>query len=296
MKKLILLIPMVLFFTNNIFPKDCKPVDEKNVTVKMAYKFSVKGHINSMRLTIVAPHDIKDRQTVNEINFSVEPDSSYKNGNNTYAVFKLYDIDGNFTITMTAKMTIYRMIPEVNQNSDSNFANYLLAEPYIEKDKPEIKDLAATLKKKTDIETTISTFTYVQEHITYQRNAAIGADAVLKSGLGKCMDFSDLLNALLRANDIPAKSVYGMTLHEDGDPGLHAWSEVYLKKQGWILFDPTTGHSTVYRDGPNYKMRIGNKYMVLFEGRNTILGYRYNWRGEEGASVKVKNNYTMYLD
>ena len=195
-------------------------------------------------------------------------------------------------------MTIYRQIDSTNTYSDSSFAKYLAPEKFIESDKTEIIKVAATLKQKTDIETVMKTFFYVKENITYKKKEAIGAEAVLEEGVGKCMDFSDLFVALLRANKIPAKSMFGAVVDDEGGkPGYHAWPEAYLKRQGWVLFDPTSGHSEIYMDGNNFKMKIKNKYVVLFEGRNEgemhLSRYRYSCNFTSGSEIRVKESYTI---
>src|SRR4051812_2439305 len=71
---------------------------EREVNLKLIYKVSVNGHLNSMRLKMIIPDNIKNRQTINDISFSIEPDSIYKSNSNTYALFRFYDIDKSFKI------------------------------------------------------------------------------------------------------------------------------------------------------------------------------------------------------
>jgi transglutaminase-like putative cysteine protease len=298
MRKITLTTLLLFTLVSTVVCHDKKPTDsEKEIIVKLGYKFTINGHVDWMRIKMMIPHSIKNRQQVNKITYSTEPDSLYEKNGNTYALFRLYDINDNFSISWKADMIIYRVIPGQNDNMDSIPAKYTMAETYIQSDDTDIITVAKTLKKKTDIETVINTFSYVKDHIIYKLQAATGADSVLKSGEGKCMDFSDLFNALLRANRIPAKSVYGMTMKEDDYPGYHAWSEVYLKKQGWILFDPTTGHSDITIDGQNYKMRIANKYVILSEGRNdTELHLKriyFNYYKANGTTIKFKETSSI---
>lgn len=241
---------------------------EREVNLKLTYKISITGHVNIMDLKMVVPDNIKDRQTVKSISFSIQPDSTYKMNNNTYVLFKFHDLDKSFKIVIKSKITIYRSITEAKETVAEDLSEYLIAEKDIESDNKKILDVAATLKQKTDIETVIKTFDYVTNTIKYEANQAIGAEKVLETKVGKCMDYSDLFVALLRANRIPAKSVFGIVVDYDGDNPLHAWPEAYLKKQGWIRFDPTTGHSDITQTGKDYKMKISNKYIILSEGRN----------------------------
>ena len=270
---------------------------EREVRMKLIYKVFVDGHLNNMRLKMVIPDNIKNRQTVNDISFSIEPDSIYKINSNTYALFKFYDVDKSFKIVIDTKITIYRSIDEKNDSTEKNLQKYLVAEPNIESESPKIIAVAASLKQKTDIETAIKTFEYVKSTITYERNPPIGAEKVLETGVGKCMDYSDLFVALLRANNIPAKSMFGIVVDYSGDNPLHAWSEVYLKKQGWIRFDATTTHSEITSVGKNYLMKISNKYVFLAEGRNDpelhVHQYHYSYNCTHGTEIKVKLSFDI---
>lgn len=195
---------------------------ERNVIMKITYKILVKGHLDAIRLKIVIPQNVTNRQTINDISFSQEPDSFYTKNANNYALFKLYDVDETIKISMKCKVTIYKFIDSSNHANDSSYLKYILPEPFIQSENVSIKKVADSLKQKTDIETVMKTYFYVKEHISYQRNEAIGADSVLETGVGKCMDFSDLFNALLRANKIPARSMYGIVVEEEADWPYHA--------------------------------------------------------------------------
>ncbi len=268
--------------------------NEREVKLKMTFKVNVIGHIKTLRLWMVIPANIKDKQTINDLSFSIDPDSFYSANNNHYVFFKFNDVKEDFKIVLKSRINIYNSISARADTTITDFSKYLVSEPNIEVSSEKIISVARELKRKTDIETVVETFDYVKNHISYKRNPAIGAEKVLETGVGKCMDYSDLFVALLRANNIPAKSVFGIVVNETSANPLHAWSEAYLQKQGWIRFDATSGHSDIRKEGNNYKMRLSNKYVTLSEGRNdpemrTSL-YRYHYRYDApGASVKIKH-------
>jgi len=247
-----------------------RSLGSRDVKLKIDYKVTVTGHVNSLDLKMIVPGTITKRQTIKNISFSIQPDSVYLLNSNTYALFKFRDIDKSFKITVKCNLTIYRSIDDKNDSAQNDLSKYLVAEKNIETESPKIIAAATTLKQKTDIETVMKTFDYVTNSIRYEVNAAIGAEKVLETKVGKCMDYSDLFVALLRANKIPAKSMFGMVVDYDGPNPLHAWPEAYLKKQGWIRFDPTTGNSDISTSGKNYVMHISNTYIVLSEGRNDM--------------------------
>ena len=89
---------------------------KREVALKLIYKVSVKGHIDEIRLIMPVPADILHRQTVKDLSFSIEPDSIFSFNSNTYALYKLYDLDKSFKITVTGKMTIYKYISTSKEN------------------------------------------------------------------------------------------------------------------------------------------------------------------------------------
>ncbi len=241
---------------------------KRDVDLTFHYKFKVKQYAGNVLFKARVPCTIKNRQTVNSIKYSVEPDSVYTVGITTYAVYKIRNLEKDLKINIKCNLTIYKYVPEkVDTSIHEDFSEYLKSERYIETKMPEIKSAAATLKNKDDITTIMNTFFYVKEKISYKLKSAIGAVSVLESGEGKCTDFSDLFVALLRANNIPAKTMHGAVFTELENP-LHAWAEAYSKRQGWIMFDPTTGHMHISQFQNKYSISVKNKYVILCDKRN----------------------------
>jgi transglutaminase-like putative cysteine protease len=292
MKKL-LLINAFFYCINLVFAQNTDDAIKykRDVTLKLSYKVQVQGHIDSMQLTMLIPASIKQRQTINKTSFSIEPDSIFSYKSNTYARFSLHNIDKDFKVVAKYDITIYKFISEKEDHSQADsFAQYLIPEKFIESNSEDIIKTATSLKQKTDIETVMKTYFFVKDNITYQLKPSIGAEQVLKTGEGKCTDFSDLFVALLRANNIPAKTIGGITVDYDLSP-YHQWAEAYLVKQGWVLFDPTTGQTNITRDGGSgYKMQQENKYIIMSEMRSDPV-LNYNWL----FSCRYKRNYDNHL-
>lgn len=270
--------------------------NSKHIKLTLTQKIKVSdGVLNKLRIITLIPNDIKNRQTINSFGFNINPDSIKYDQSNAYAIFYLYNVDADFDLTLTADITIYRHISTINTDTAVDFSNYLKAEKFVETKSLNIKRVADTLKKNNDIETIIATYNFVNQHISYEKNQTIGAEEVLESGVGKCADFSDLFVALLRANNIPAKIVKGLTTDASDNKTFHQWAEAYTKSNGWILFDPTTKHMSIRKEGTEYKLMQKNKYVILSQkGFDDMLEKAGNsfsfvrWRCTTGTQVKRK--------
>ena len=111
----------------------------------------------------------------------------------------------------------------------------------------------------TDLEKVGNIYKYIVETIKYdtdKANKIISGvitdyvpriDDTLATSKGICYDYSSLLAAMLRSQDIPAKLVKGFVAI-DPKPSYHAWNEVYIENVGWIRI-----RSEVYFDGKDWE-------------------------------------------
>lgn len=264
---------------------------KRDVDLTFNYKFLVKQYAGNVLFKARIPSNIKNRQLVNSIKYSIPPDSVYKVDNNCYAMYKIKNLEKDFKINIKCNLTIYKYVPDkVDTSIHVDLSEYLKSERYIETDLPDIKNVANTLKNKDDIETIMNTFFYVKEKVSYKLNSSIGAASVLESGEGKCTDFSDLFVALLRANKIPAKTIQGAVFSEHENP-LHQWAEAYSQKQGWIMFDPTTGHMHISQFMNKYSIGVKNKYVILCDKRND--SELFNWESCFAYKCADRNDFRI---
>ena len=176
--------------------------------------------------------------------------------------------------------TLNEVPPEIVQS-------YTKTEPYIESDNPEIVGKATSLiQGLTNVYDRFSSlFNFVSDDTLFPYNFSVseivgsssehvrGALWCLRNRQGVCWDFACLLVALLRSIGIPAKVCSGVTLSDS--PGLHAWTEVYLPRIGWVPCDPTwdvpdgnihVKHPTYDGDTRwNYTLRRGHVYAFPYE-------------------------------
>lgn len=132
--------------------------------------------------------------------------------------------DGKFILTNTKE-------PQSAGKTTGDLKPYLAKTPKIQKDEPEIKNLAQsiTASAKTPAEKAKIIAGWVNKNIRKRLRDKSSALEVLKTKEGECEAHSMLTAALLRSIDIPAKVVGGVAYSKEHRGFLyHAWNEAYL--------------------------------------------------------------------
>lgn len=129
----------------------------------------------------------------------------------------------------------------------NEFKDYLKDSYYIDWKNESILKLAEKLRvKDNEIETIRRTYIFVRDEIKHSwdvqdKRVTATASDVLQEGVGICYAKSNLLAALLRANNIPTGICYQrLTLGDTPESGycIHALNAVYLKSmEKWIRLD-----------------------------------------------------------
>ena len=108
-------------------------------------------------------------------------------------------------------------------------------------DTPKVSDQVKAIHK-----TVIDTLSYSDAKIKY--NIRQGARKALQNPTNAvCLEYSDLMIALLRAQGIPARMPVGYAYTGDLKSSrevadsLHSWVEAYIPNVGWVNLDPTWG-------------------------------------------------------
>jgi transglutaminase-like putative cysteine protease len=132
---------------------------------------------------------------------------------------------------------------------------FIQPELHIESDNPQIVTLASELSrgKATVCQQVRAFYEYIGNTLVYTYNAANwGAQAALGPMGADCTEYTDLLLALSRAQNIPARYFEGLLVLDKGTDALakteHAWPDVYMPNIGWVAVDPTLGRTPVNRD------------------------------------------------
>lgn len=133
--------------------------------------------------------------------------------------------------------------------ANSFLKNYLNATKYWQINDSYIKDEANKLLdgKTTLMDIIRADYTYVGDKLTYDDNKAnsenerIGAKAALEGGASVCMEYSDSMIALLRAQGIPARAALGYASISEAQEAQvrHQWVQAWIPDYGWYSIDPT---------------------------------------------------------
>lgn len=135
-------------------------------------------------------------------------------------------------------------------SNDSNLYRYLTATKYWEIEDPFIiKQAENLLSEKTTVMDLIKAdYTYVTDTLEYDSNKAntqdftrIGAVSALQGGPSVCMEYSDSMIAILRAQGIPARAAFGYAFLDSEIINRigHQWVQVWIPDYGWLTVDPT---------------------------------------------------------
>ncbi|KFN40096.1 hypothetical protein KN63_00360 [Smithella sp. F21] len=134
--------------------------------------------------------------------------------------------------------------------SDKNLNKYLTSTKYWEINDPFIKQEAEKLLtgQNTILDVIRTDYKYINDVLEYDTKKAedpnalrIGAKASLQGGPAVCMEYSDSMIALLRAQGIPSRAAFGYTNIglEIEEKISHQWVQVWIPEYGWLSIDPS---------------------------------------------------------
>ena len=187
-------------------------------------------------------------------------------GRNDFEYFPLQLGNGSYKVYIfeNIKDTKYRLVKsqDVKAEIKDPMSIYLASIQTINwnSDMAVIKKAAELTKGlKTDKDKINAIYNYVVKTITYDYDKINHIDSTyvpdieqaVKDGKGICYDYSAVLAAMLRSQNIPAKLIKG---YSSNVKGYHAWNEVYSTDQKrWIVID-TTYDSVMKHNGKTSKM------------------------------------------
>lgn len=138
----------------------------------------------------------------------------------------------------------------------SRLDTYTQPDTYWESDHSEIQSIANELFSENNgsiMELIRANYYFVIDQLEYSHEKALnpskrhGALEALRGAESVCMEYADLMIAILRAQGIPTRAAFGY----GNDPLLeatereigHQWVQIWLPDYGWLSVDPTWGES-----------------------------------------------------
>lgn len=174
----------------------------------------------------------------------------------------------------------------------SSFLNkYLTASKYWQSTDSYIKQEADRLiaNQSTILDIIKADYAFVGDKLEYDydkansENQRIGAKAALTGGASVCMEYSDSLIALLRAQGIPARAAGGYANISEAiidNPTTHQWVQIWIPNYGWLTADPTLESNN---------MQIGKSI-------DRILWETFNGDSLSNIRVYTANDTTSFTD
>jgi transglutaminase-like putative cysteine protease len=161
---------------------------------------------------------------------------------------------------------------------------FILREPYIESDDKRVVALAAQLHNESTPMMAQKDYEWVANNVTSEGYIAEdrGAAYAIETRKGDCTEFSYLLTALYRAQQIPARAMGGYVFGGNGvmkAMDYHNWTEFYLNG-AWQIADAQKG-VFVDKQTDYVAMRV-----IATGGAAAVASQRFSYAGE-GLRVEM---------
>ena len=165
----------------------------------------------------------------------------------------IYYLDSSVSEIVVEGFSILSIENNISDTFIPDKTKYTSPEIYWESDNPLILNETSKFKSTSNTDKLSETYDFVVGKVDYDNlklginNVRQGAVATLKNGSGVCMEYSDLLITLLRAQGIPARAVFGYgydPTKKNTLPEKHQWVQAYIEGTGWVSLDPTWGNTS----------------------------------------------------
>ena len=283
------------------------------------FDFTLKYHLHNPNLgqaytEIALPPDIPGQQQIIYDKLAPAPSSIRTDADgNTLATY-LLSPNQNLDVIFTGWAKIDATYPDLDSPKLISDIpkdlrdTYTVSQKYWETHDAELikKVKELTDSKKPAVENARAIYDYVTSTLQYN-TARINEDLERMGGAAAfrdpknavCMEFTDLFITMARIAGIPAREIDGYAYTTDSDnhpifyPGLgsdilHAWAQVYLPDEGWIMVDPTWGSTT---GGIDFFGRMDlNRIAFAIRGTDSQKPYAagsYKTNAEQDGDVNV---------
>lgn len=270
-------------------------VQRETVNFRMSYDVKAGSRTSLVDLTVLIPQTLAQRQIIRRMTFSHTPTRIFEADGNKYAQFTLVEPKGHTLVTVDVEADLHQFdystaLADVRADGEPRL-EYLAAERYLEKDDGRIRAAAAGVVGETLDQTLRGLFRYVVQTIrpvSYQA-PDVGALRAMETRRGDCTEYADLLVALCRSRNIPARFSEGyITKHST--MLKHDWVEIFLPQHGWVPFDPA-----LTRVGLASFEKMEPIYICLSNVRNdrTLANGHYWFYRYLGDAIKVTDDFSV---
>ncbi len=202
-----------------------------------------------------------------------------------------YQLKANSEMIVTYKGKVIISIDNNISLDNNETTPFVIADKYWEINNPTIIELSTQYQSISEIyEFVTNKLTYSNERTNTSTITRMGAFmAYLNPDQAVCMEYMDLMISLLRANNIPAKEVDGITyINNDLNDRLHTWVLYYdEEKNQWKNTDPTWGSTT----GKDYLNSFDYKHIILavkgISSQSPDITSRFNDPDNQMNNIKV---------
>ena len=239
---LALLVAALVWVLNSNISQQTTPEYQQERLLRFSYEITNQNSvaIKNAKFSSYFPIEQMPSQLTKQVNTVNQYSLQKSDLGNQVAHFDLGFIPpyGKKIIKFTATIKT-ALEPNYLESSDQGL--YLAAEQYIEKDAPEIKEVAETLKAKKDKDTVKNIYQWASNRIKYAGYVSSdkGALFAIKNLSGDCTEYMYAVIALARALDIPARGIGGYVYPNNAivsPSDYHNWAEVYFDGR-WHIVD-----------------------------------------------------------
>lgn len=153
-------------------------------------------------------------------------------GSGNYTIMVFENVSGNmYSTAFTKQISVKMKDPNSPFLYPNQFCNFNTNTKAVKTGDELVEGKTDTLEKVEAIyKYTVDNITYdYQKAKTVQSGYLPNVDTTLHTKKGICFDYSALMTAMLRTQNIPTKLVIGYA-----GSTYHAWISVYTEEQGWI--------------------------------------------------------------
>lgn len=261
--------------------------DSYRVPKQIRYSFTLSNTTGNLlentKFWTYLPVPQTSHQKVKRIvaNFPYQEKRDELGNNSIYFEFKDIPPYGTKIVSITADLMMSEhpaTMPVVDR------ARFLSREPFIETDNARITALAKQLQGESAAIMVQKDYEWVAQNIKSETYIAEdrGAAYAIENRKGDCTEFSYLLTALYRAQQIPARAIGGYAFNGNGvmkASDYHNWTEFYLNGV-WHIADAQKG-AFVEKQTDYVAMRI-----IATGGAAAVASQRFSYAGE-GLRVEM---------